>query len=88
MDKATKQEIIAKYARQEGDTGSPEVQIAVLSQRIKDLTEHLRSNKKDNSTRRGLLAMVSRRAKLLRYLNSENHERYITLTDELGIRRK
>ncbi|UDQ96924.1 30S ribosomal protein S15 [Lentisphaerota bacterium WC36G] len=88
MDKAKKQEIIAKYARQEGDTGSPEVQIAVLSQRIKDLTEHLRSNKKDNSTRRGLLAMVSRRAKLLRYLNSENHERYISLTDELGIRRK
>ncbi len=88
MDKAVKQEIIAKFARQEGDTGSPEVQVAILSNRIKELTEHLRSNKKDNSTRRGLLAMVSRRTKLLRYLNSENHERYLTITDELGIRRK
>ena len=88
MEKAVKQEIIAKFARQEGDTGSPEVQVAILSNRIKELTEHLRSNKKDNSTRRGLLAMVSRRTKLLRYLNSENHERYLTITDELGIRRK
>lgn len=88
MEKAVKQEIIAKFARQEGDTGSPEVQVAILSNRIKELTEHLRSNKKDNSTRRGLLAMVSRRTKLLTYLNSENHERYLTITDELGIRRK
>ena len=88
MDKATKSQVIAKYARKEGDSGSPEVQIAILITRIKELTEHLRNNKKDHSTRRGLLAMVSRRKRLLRYLASENHERYITLTDELGIRRK
>ncbi|QSH41159.1 30S ribosomal protein S15 [Lentisphaerota bacterium ZTH] len=88
MTKAEKQEIIAKYGRTEGDTGSPEVQIAVLSKRIKDLTEHLRENKKDHSTRRGLLSMVSQRRKLLKYLNSENHEKYLQLTDELGIRRK
>ena len=88
MDKATKSQVIAKYARKEGDSGSPEVQIAILTTRIKVLTEHLRNNKKDHSTRRGLLAMVSRRKRLLRYLASENHERYITLTDELGIRRK
>ena len=86
MDKATKSQVIAKYARKEGDSGSPEVQIAILTTRIKELTEHLRNNKKDHSTRRGLLAMVSRRKRLL--LASENHERYITLTDELGIRRK
>ena len=88
MDKATKSQVIAKYARKEGDSGSPEVQIAILTTRIKELTEHLRNNKKDHSTRRGLLAMVSRRKRLLRYLASETHERYITLTDELGIRRK
>lgn len=88
MDKATKSQVIAKYARKEGDSGSPEVQIAILTTRIKELTEHLRDNKKDHSTRRGLLAMVSRRKRLLRYLAGENHERYITLTDELGIRRK
>ncbi|MCP3967142.1 MAG: 30S ribosomal protein S15 [Lentisphaerae bacterium] len=88
MTKAEKLEIIAKYGRTEGDTGSPEVQVAVLSKRIKDLTEHLRENKKDHSTRRGLLSMVSQRRKLLKYLNSENHEKYLQLTDELGIRRK
>lgn len=88
MDKATKSQVIAKYARKEGDSGSPEVQIAILTTRIKELTEHLRINKKDHSTRRGLLAMVSRRKRLLRYLANENHERYVTLTDELGIRRK
>ena len=88
MDKAQKTEIIAKYQRQEGDTGSPEVQIAVLSFRINELTEHLRANKKDHSTRRGLLAMVARRRKLLSYLNKENHERFISITDELKIRRR
>jgi small subunit ribosomal protein S15 len=87
MDKATKDGIIAKYARKEGDTGSPEVQIAVLSQRIRELTAHLQNNKKDNSTRRGLLLMVSRRRTLLKYLSKENYERYISLTAELGIRR-
>ena len=87
MDKAVKQEIIKKYARKEGDTGSPEVQIALLSSRISALTEHLRFNKKDHSTRRGLLAMVALRKKLLSYLARENRARYISLTDELGIRR-
>ena len=87
MEKAKKTEIIAKFARQEGDTGSPEVQIALLTGRIKEITEHLRANKKDNSSRRGLLMMVSRRKKLLAYLSKENHERYLSLTDELGIRR-
>ena len=87
MDKAVKQEIIKKYARKEGDTGSPEVQIALLSGRISELTEHLRSNKKDHSTRRGLLAMVALRKKLLAYLARENRARYISLTDDLGIRR-
>ncbi len=87
MDKATKTEIVKKYARKEGDTGSPEVQVALLSFRIKELTEHLKVNFKDHSTRRGLLAMVSLRKKLLNYLSRENHTRYIELTDELGIRR-
>ena len=86
MDKAKKSEIIAKYRRQEGDTGSPEVQIAVLTHRIAELTEHLRANKKDNSTRRGLLAMVARRRKLLKYLNKENHERFLSLVADLKIR--
>ena len=87
MDKAVKTEIIKKYARKEGDTGSPEVQIALLSARISELTEHLKSNFKDHSTRRGLLAMVSLRKKLLAYLAKENHARYIELPNELGIRR-
>ena len=87
MDKDTRTSVIAKYARQEGDTGSPEVQIALLTGRIREITEHLRTNKKDNSSRRGLLTMVSRRKKLLAYLSKENRERYLSLTDELGIRR-
>ena len=87
MEKAQKTEIITKYQRQEGDTGSPEVQIAVLSFRINELTDHLRANKKDHSTRRGLLAMVARRRKLLTYLNREDHERFISLSDDLKIRR-
>ena len=88
MDKATKSELIAKFARKEGDTGSPEVQVSILTARINELTEHLRSNKKDHSTRRGLLAMVSRRKKLLAYLAKENHDAYVALTDTLKIRRK
>ena len=86
MNKAEKTEVIAKYQRQESDTGSPEVQIAVLTFRITELTEHLRANKKDNSTRRGLLAMVARRRKLLKYLNSENHECYLSIVKDLKIR--
>ena len=87
MDKATKTEIIKKFGRKEGDTGSPEVQIAILSARIVELTDHLRANKKDHSTRRGLLAMVARRKKLLAYLSSENYAKYIEITDTLKIRR-
>lgn len=85
MKKAT---VIKKYARKEGDTGSPEVQIALLTQRIKHLTEHLRANKKDHSTRKGLMAMVSRRRSLLDYLSKENFDMYVKLTAELDIRRK
>ena len=87
MDKAQRAEIIAKFGRKEGDTGSPEVQIALLSARINELTEHLKVNFKDNSTRRGLLAMVSLRKKLLAYLLRENRAKYIEITDALGIRR-
>lgn len=85
--KMDKKAIIAKFARFEGDTGSPEVQIALLSDRIVALTEHLKANKKDHSTRRGLLAMVARRKKLLAYLSSENYAKYIEITDALKIRR-
>lgn len=88
MDKATKSEIIAKFATKEGDVGSSEVQIAVLTQSINELTEHLKANKKDHSTRRGLLAKVARRSKLLKYLHDKNLESYIKITDELSIRRK
>lgn len=87
MDKAQRNEIIKKYGRKEGDTGSPEVQVALLSGRISELTEHLKANKKDHSTRRGLLAMVSLRKKLLAYLMTENLAKYVELTDALGIRR-
>ncbi len=79
--------LIQQYAVHEGDTGSPEVQIALLSARINELTEHLKVNFKDNSTRRGLLAMVSLRKKLLSYLLRENRAKYIEITDALGIRR-
>ena len=82
-----KKEIITKFARTEGDTGSPEVQVALLSNRINALTEHLKANKRDHSTRRGLLAMVARRKKLLAYLARENYAKYIELTDTLKIRR-
>ena len=87
MDKAERAKIIAEFGRKDGDTGSPEVQIALLSARINELTEHLKVNFKDNSTRRGLLAMVSLRKKLLSYLLRENREKYIEITDALGIRR-
>ena len=87
MDKAKRSEIISKYGRKEGDTGSPEVQIALLSARILELTEHLKANKKDHSTRRGPPAMVSLRKKLPAFLMRENLAKYIELTDALGIRR-
>ncbi len=88
MDKATKTATIQQYARQEGDTGSPEVQVALLTKRIAHLTEHLKINRKDYSTQTGLIAMVNRRKKLLSYLARENFERYVALCEELDIRRK
>lgn len=88
MDKARKTEIMKKFAKTEGDTGSSEVQVAVLTERINELTEHMRTHKKDHSTRRGLLALVSRRRKLLGYLDREYHDSYLKITDELEIRRK
>ncbi|KAE9637085.1 30S ribosomal protein S15 [Defluviitalea raffinosedens] len=87
MDKARKQEIIAKYGRTENDTGSPEVQIALLTERINHLTEHLRSHKKDHHSRRGLLKMVGQRRGLLNYLMKKDIERYRTIIEELGIRK-
>lgn len=87
MLKSEKTEIIKKYARHEGDTGSPEVQIAVLTKRINDLTEHLRTNKKDHHSRRGLLKMVGQRRSLLNYLIKVDIERYRAIIAELGIRK-
>lgn len=87
MDKAKMIEIAKKYGKNEKDTGSTQVQIALLTQRITELTEHLRRNKKDHSTRRGLLTMVSLRRSLISYLSREDFALYMKLTDELGIRR-
>ena len=85
MTKTEKTEIIQKYARHEGDTGSPEVQIAVLTKRINDLTEHLRVNKKDHHSRRGLLKMVGQRRNLLNYLTKIDIERYRFLPPVCGL---
>lgn len=87
MDSTTKQEIKTEYATHENDTGSVEVQVAILTGRIRELTEHLKIHKKDNSTRRGLQNMVSRRRRLLNYLDSRNHARYLDLIQKLGLRR-
>ena len=83
----TRSAVVERFARSKGDTGSPEVQVALLSQRIKSRTEHLKEDKKDHATRRGLRMLVGQRAKLLRYLAREDLERYRTLIGELGIRR-
>ena len=82
-----KQELIKEFATKDGDTGSPEVQVAILTERIVNLTEHFKTNKKDNHSRRGLLKMVALRRKLLDYTRSKNEERYKTLIGRLGIRR-
>jgi small subunit ribosomal protein S15 len=87
MDKMKKQEIIETYGRHEGDTGSPEVQIALLTDRIKSLTEHLKEHKKDHHSRRGLLMMVGQRRGLLNYLYEQDIERYRAIIGKLGIRR-
>ncbi len=82
-----KAQLIKEYATKEGDTGSPEVQIAILTSRINTLTEHFKTNKKDNHSRRGLLKMVSTRRKLLDYTRSKDEDRYKVLIKKLGIRR-
>jgi small subunit ribosomal protein S15 len=82
-----KSQIIAEYRRSDDDTGSPEVQIAVLSRCIAELTEHLKAHKKDHHSRRGLLKMVGRRRRLLEYLKREDIERYRTVIARLGLRR-
>ncbi len=87
MDKATKQEIINKHGRNEKDTGSPEVQIALLTFRINHLTEHLKMHKKDHHSRRGLLMMVGQRRGLLQYLKNNDIESYRNLIAELSLRR-
>ena len=87
MDKETKQEIIKKYQRSENDVGFVEVQVAILTQRITELTEHMKIHKKDNSSLRGLIAMVNKRRKLLNYLQREDHTRYTALIGSLKLRR-
>lgn len=87
MEEMTKQEIIAKFGRKEGDTGSPEVQIALLTQRINHLTEHLRTHQKDHHSRRGLLQMVGHRKGLLDYLKQTDIEKYRQVIAELGLRK-
>ena len=82
-----KKQIMAEYATTEGDTGSPEVQVALLTQRIKDLTEHSRQHKHDHHSRRGLLLLVGQRRRLLNYLNKTEIERYRSIVERLGLRR-
>ncbi len=82
-----KQALIKEYGTREGDTGSPDVQIAILTERISNLTEHFKSHKKDNHSRRGLLKMVSQRRRLLDYVRAKDEERYRQLIKRLGIRR-
>jgi small subunit ribosomal protein S15 len=82
-----KSELVKEYATKEGDTGSPEVQVAILSERISNLTEHMKIHKQDFHSRRGLLMMVGQRRRLLDYVKRKNEERYTTLIGRLGIRR-
>jgi small subunit ribosomal protein S15 len=87
LDTATKKQIMAEYATAEGDTGSPEVQVALLTKRINELTEHLKTHKHDHHSRRGLLLMVGRRRRLLQYLQKKDIARYRQLIERLGLRR-
>jgi small subunit ribosomal protein S15 len=88
LEKEEKNKVIEEFHRHDSDTGSPEVQVALLSNRIHQLTDHLRVHKHDESSRRGLLKMVGRRRRLLAYLRNKDYERYIAITDKLNIRRK
>ena len=87
LTKEAKQEIIQEYALTEDDTGSPEVQIAILTERINGLTEHMRTHRKDYASRRGLLGLVSRRRRLLDYVRGEDPQRYLDIIGKLGIRK-
>ena len=87
LESAVKQSIMAEYATHEGDTGSPEVQVAMLTHRIKDLTEHLKTHKHDHHSRRGLLILVGHRRRLLKYLQKTDITRYRSLIERLGLRR-
>jgi len=87
LTKEKKEELIGKYGRADGDTGSAEVQVALLTARINELTEHLRNHKKDHHSRRGLLMLVGQRRRLLNYLNRQDVDRYRSLVQELGLRR-
>lgn len=87
IDTATKNKIIAEYATKEGDTGSPDVQVALLTHRITELTEHLKDHKHDHHSRRGLLLMVGRRRRLLKYIAKQDITRYRALIERLGLRR-
>jgi small subunit ribosomal protein S15 len=87
LDAATKKQIMTDYATNDGDTGSPEVQVALLSRRISDLTEHLKEHKHDHHSRRGLLLLVGQRRRLLNYLRNHDIERYRKLIERLGLRR-
>ena len=87
LDLATKKQILTEYGTAEGDTGSPEVQVALLTKRINDLTEHLKAHKHDHHSRRGLLLLVGRRRRLLNYLAKTDISRYRSLIERLGLRR-
>ncbi|GHC75209.1 30S ribosomal protein S15 [Nocardiopsis terrae] len=87
IDTATKEKIVAEYGTKEGDTGSPEVQVALLTHRITELTEHLKDHKHDHHSRRGLLLMVGRRRRLLKYVAKQDITRYRSLIERLGLRR-
>ena len=87
LDKSEKEEIISKFRIHERDTGSPEVQIALLTKRIEFLNQHLQIHKKDHTSRRGLLKMVGRRRRLLEYLRNKDYERYRNLIEKLGLRK-
>jgi small subunit ribosomal protein S15 len=88
LNKDIKDEVIQEFHRHEKDTGSPEVQVAILTKRITQLTDHLREHKHDESSRRGLLKLVGRRRRLLAYLRKKDYQGYIQITDNLNIRRK
>jgi small subunit ribosomal protein S15 len=87
VDSSRKRELVGRFGRSENDTGSAEVQVALLTERINDLTEHLRTHRKDHHSRRGLLMLVGKRRRLLRYLERSDVDRYRSLLSELGLRR-